>query len=66
MSQPASAPRIPSLRFPEFSGDWEEKRIGSICDSIVPGRNKPESFDGDIPWITTPDICRVSTGYKLF
>jgi type I restriction enzyme S subunit len=46
----------PQLRFPEFSGEWVEKKIGSICDFIVPGRNKPENFDGEIPWITTPDI----------
>lgn len=30
MSQPASAPRIPSLRFPEFSGEWEEKKFGDV------------------------------------
>ena len=23
---------------------------------IVPGRNKPRFLDGDIPWITTPDL----------
>jgi type I restriction enzyme S subunit len=47
---------VPKLRFKEFKGKWEDKKIGSICDSIVPGRNKPVDFDGDIPWITTPDI----------
>jgi type I restriction enzyme S subunit len=46
----------PSLRFPEFNGDWEWKKVGELCDSIVPGRNKPTNFEGDIPWITTPDI----------
>lgn len=35
---------------------WEKHPIGKICKSIVPGRNKPKSFDGTIPWITTPDI----------
>jgi len=23
---------------------------------LVPGRNKPKVFDGNIPWVTTPDI----------
>ena len=23
---------IPQLRFPEFSGEWEEKRLGDIAD----------------------------------
>lgn len=47
---------VPKLRFPGFEGEWELKKVGQLCDSIVPGRNKPTNFDGDIPWITTPDI----------
>lgn len=46
----------PHLRFPGFEGEWDLKKVGQLCDSIVPGRNKPTNFDGDIPWITTPDI----------
>lgn len=36
--------------------EWKELIINDICDSIVPGRDKPKSFTGDIPWITTPNI----------
>lgn len=36
--------------------DWEVKVVTDVCGFIVPGRNKPKSFDGDIPWITTPDL----------
>ena len=35
---------------------WERHPIGKLCKSIVPGRNKPTTFNGNIPWITTPDI----------
>ncbi len=35
---------------------WEKHPIGNICRSIVPGRNKPKVFNGDIPWVTTPEI----------
>ena len=35
---------------------WIEVRIGNLCKSLVPGRNKPKIFDGDIPWVNTPDI----------
>jgi len=35
---------------------WEVVPVGHICRSIVPGRNKPKVFDGDIPWLTTPNI----------
>jgi len=37
---------------------WLNITIGEICESIVPGRNKPSKFDGCIPWITTPSITR--------
>ena len=36
--------------------DWDVKKVGDLCDFVVPGRNKPKAFNGDIPWITTPDI----------
>ncbi|MEC7120073.1 MAG: restriction endonuclease subunit S [Pseudomonadota bacterium] len=48
--------RVPKLRFKEFEGDWETHPVGSVCDFIVPARNKPKDFDGSIPWITIPDI----------
>ncbi|HBC3872174.1 TPA: restriction endonuclease subunit S [Vibrio parahaemolyticus] len=35
---------------------WEKSPVGKLCKSIVPGRNKPKVFDGDIPWVTTPEI----------
>ncbi len=46
----------PKLRFKEFDGDWYFRKIGDISECIVPGRNKPKLFDGDIPWVTTPDL----------
>jgi type I restriction enzyme, S subunit len=36
--------------------DWQITKVGEVCGCIVPGRNKPKLFDGDIPWITTPDL----------
>ena len=30
--------------------------IGRVCSSIVPARNKPKVFDGDIPWLTIADL----------
>lgn len=40
----------------KFPFDWDRQLIGSLCESIVPGRNKPKKFDGAIPWVTTPEI----------
>ena len=55
---------IPKLRFKEFEGNWEKYKVGELCDCIVPGRNKPKKFRGDIAWITTPDIEHSSYIYK--
>ena len=35
---------------------WDVTPVGSICKCIVPSRDKPKKFDGNIPWITTPDL----------
>lgn len=36
--------------------NWFYKKIGNITDTIVPNRDKPKSFNGDIQWVTTPDL----------
>lgn len=36
--------------------EWPVHRVGSVLDCIVPGRDKPKSFTGNIPWITTNDL----------
>ena len=32
---------IPTLRFPEFKGNWEMKKLGEMCDNISSGKDKP-------------------------
>lgn len=34
----------------------EVKPVGEVADCIVPGRDKPKSFTGSIPWVTTNDL----------
>jgi len=36
--------------------EWEVKPVGQVVGCIVPGRDKPKSFTGDMPWITTNDL----------
>lgn len=38
------------------SRNWEVVEVGEVTSCIVPGRNKPKSFSGNIPWITTADL----------
>jgi type I restriction enzyme S subunit len=51
--------RVPELRFKEFSGEWEEKKLGEIGKIIgggTPETSKPEYWNGDIPWLTPTEI----------
>jgi len=45
---------------------WDVKPVGKICSCIVPGRDKPKSFTGGTPWVTTNDLDHldVTTGSK--
>lgn len=35
---------------------WQVVEVGKVTDCIVPSRDKPRSFSGNIPWITTSDL----------
>ena len=35
------------------------KKVIDYCDCIVPGRDKPKSFTGEIPWVTTDDLIHL-------
>lgn len=50
-------------QFVEMFGDpvtnskrWQMKTVIDECDCMVPGRDKPKSFNGNIPWITIDDL----------
>ena len=50
-------------RFVEMFGDpvsnpkkWKIVKVIDVCDCMVPGRDKPRSFTGSIPWITIDDL----------
>ncbi len=50
---------MPQLRFTEFSGEWEEKNLGSVGQIVTgktPSTSNPELWDGDISFITPTDI----------
>lgn len=44
---------------------WETNPIIKYSDCIVPGRDKPKSFTGEIPWVTTEDLIHLGeTNYS--
>jgi type I restriction enzyme S subunit len=47
---------IPSLRFLEFDGEWESKKLGEVADISsggTPSRNNQNYWNGNIPWVST-------------
>ncbi|NMB08286.1 MAG: hypothetical protein GX981_07885 [Tissierellia bacterium] len=55
--------KIAKSKFVEMFGEpvlntkgWDVKAVIDVCDCMVPGRDKPKSFTGDIPWITIEDL----------
>lgn len=38
---------------------WEKKTAIDYSECIVPGRDKPKSFTGGIPWVTTDDLIHL-------
>lgn len=39
--------------------DWISVQVGELCPSIVPNRDKPKTFTGDIPWVTLPAFLQI-------
>ncbi len=42
--------------FGELEERYEVVGVGTVTDCLVPQRNKPKQFSGNIPWITTDDL----------
>ena len=48
---------VPSLRFPEFSGEWEKMNLGDVCSGFDYGMNSASKpFDGENQYIRITDI----------
>nr|WP_315475952.1 restriction endonuclease subunit S [uncultured Undibacterium sp.] len=45
------------------SNGWMTCTVGDVSDCIVPGRDKPKSFSGNIPWVTTADLNHLELTY---
>ncbi len=53
----STQPNTPSLRFPQFSGEWEEKRLGEVASPPKYGMNAAaKEFDGENIYLRITDI----------
>ncbi|EGP5570220.1 restriction endonuclease subunit S [Enterococcus faecium] len=49
----------PEIRFPGFTDDWEQRKLGEVADIIgggTPNTNNPEYWNGDIDWYAPAEI----------
>jgi len=56
---PTDDGKVPKLRFKEFSGEWEEKKLGEVCEIYNGGTPKTSNKDywnGKINWITPSEM----------
>lgn len=57
---PKKGEKVPEIRFPEFTGDWEHRKFGDICKTYsggTPKSGKSSYYDnGTIPFIRSGEI----------
>ena len=56
--------KVPELRFPGFTDDWEERKLGELTTSFsggTPSAGNSSYYKGDIPFIRSGEINRDKT-----
>lgn len=51
--------KVPKLRFPGFTGNWEQRKLGEVVKSYsggTPTASNKEYYGGDIPFIRSAEI----------
>ena len=60
-----SEKKIPKLRFPEFTDDWEQRKLGELSSSFEYGLNAAaKGYDGENKYIRITDIDDDSREFK--
>ena len=59
---PKNGEKIPEIRFPGFTDDWEQRRLGDIANTFkgggTPKTSVKEYWDGTLPWIQSSDLLK--------
>lgn len=54
---PQNGMKVPEIRFEGFTGDWEQRKFGDICESFEYGLNvASKEYDGENKYIRITDI----------
>ena len=63
-----TGPNVPALRFPEFSGEWVNQRLGDTCTFFsggTPASSRKEYYGGNIPFIRSGELHSDSTALYI-
>ena len=56
----SAANKVPTIRFEEFSEEWEEWKLSDICSDTygggTPKTSETQYWNGNIPWIQSSDL----------
>ena len=61
---PKEGETMPEVRFPGFTGDWQQRKLGEIANSYsggTPVAGKEEYYGGSIPFIRSAEVNSDST-----
>lgn len=56
---PEKGKKVPEIRFPEFTNDWEQRKLCEVAEIVsggTPSTTNKEYWDGDIDWYTPAEI----------
>lgn len=66
---PKNGEQIPELRFPGFTDDWEQRKLGDVIASLyngqTPSRFDKANWEGDIPWLTSGELNRGVVNHSI-
>ena len=57
---PKKGQKVPEKRFPGFTGDWEQRKLGDIADIVgggTPSTGNQSYWDGEIDWYAPAEIA---------
>ena len=57
---PRKGQKVPKKRFPGFTGDWEQRKLGDIADIVgggTPSTGNQSYWDGEIDWYAPAEIA---------
>jgi type I restriction enzyme S subunit len=53
---------VPRLRFPGFTDEWEQRKLGDVIEDMyngqTPSRSKAAYWNGDISWLSSGELNR--------